>query len=46
MKKDLVNDLVVRVLTKSKEARNSDVELHICCLEEQGLNLSYLLSMI
>lgn len=40
-KKQLVKQLVTKVLTEHKEARNSDVELHICCLEEQGLNLSY-----
>lgn len=40
-KKDLVKQLVVRVLTNHPQARNSDVELHIACLEEQGLNLSF-----
>lgn len=42
MKKNvLVKQLVTKVLTEHKEARNSDVELHICCLEEQGLALSF-----
>lgn len=40
-KKQLVKQLVTRVLANHPEARNSDVELHICCLEEQGLALSY-----
>lgn len=40
-KKQLVKQLVSNVLFKHPEARNSDVELHICCLEEQGLALSY-----
>lgn len=40
-KKQLVKQLVTNVLFKHPEARNSDVELHICCLEEQGLALSY-----
>ena len=41
MKNKLVKQLVTRVLANHPEARNSDVELHICCLEEQGLALSY-----
>jgi hypothetical protein len=38
---NLVKQLVSRVLTNHPEARSNDVELHICCLEEQGLALSY-----
>lgn len=40
-KKQLVKQLVSNVLFKHPEARNSDIELHICCLEEQGLALSF-----
>jgi len=40
-KKQLVKQLVSNVLAKHVEARNSDIELHICCLEEQGLALTY-----
>lgn len=40
-KNQLVKQLVSNVLFKHPEARNSDIELHICCLEEQGLALSF-----
>jgi hypothetical protein len=40
-KTELARQLVIRVLTNHPEARNSDVELHISCMEEQGLALSF-----